>query len=197
MTTAEILASVVAKTGRDDITTVNSEIYAVLVDMTTRFPFLKKRDSLAILLSTWEYALPTGFREMDVMYDSQGNGVEKVGDISEFMSLRGDGTDIGEPDAFHVYGRHKIMVNPVPDAAYTFPIFYSYLHPNNFSTGGSEVIELADDFIKCVTQGVCWEVMLGKGLDNEGMIYAQGYEKELVKQAVNFPSEVGCVKYRG
>ena len=82
------------------------------------------------------------------------------------------------------------MLYPTPDKAYTFTVYYSYIHPEQ------ETILLGDDFKQCVIEGVCYEVYKSKGIPEKGLHHKQSYEEEMKKLIWGFPVDNLKVQYR-
>ncbi|MDD4924289.1 MAG: hypothetical protein PHF74_05590 [Dehalococcoidales bacterium] len=180
MTKSEILAATKIRTGRTDLTDIDTELYAVLVDMTARHAFLKDSATQALADGTPNYAFPTNANRIlfvtESLTSNASDDTEPVREISfnDYLYLKQSASDEGEPEYYAVFNKY-LYFYPTPNTTYTATIYYQKLHPSDLDS-----ILLGDEYKECVIEGVCFKVMEGLGIGAEdGAIHYQNYETAL------------------
>jgi hypothetical protein len=184
MTKAEILASVKTRTGRTDLTDIDAELLAILVDATARHAFLKTTASQSWASGMRSIAFPTGATRIlhitERLTSSTSGENEPLARIpfKQYLSYAASDADTGEPSEFAT-DNSLIYPYTIPNAAYTATVYYQYTHPSDLAT-----ISLDDRFKECVTSGVCFIVMGGQlGMPDENSIHYKVYESQLAMLA--------------
>jgi hypothetical protein len=190
MTKAEILAVIKTRTGRTDLTDIDSELLAVLIDMTARHAFLKSSEEQSWVDGTASYDFPDNANKIlditEKLTSASAGDTTRVSKISfrDYLNRNIGANDEGEPQYYAVYNK-KIYVYPTPNDTYTGTVYYQYLHPSDLDN-----ILLDDEFKECVVEGTCFKIMEGLGIGaTEGAIHYQNYENQLSVLARNARDE--------
>jgi hypothetical protein len=204
MTPAEILAGVVARTARRDVTDITVELDAVLKDITARYDFLKSYKSYTLTPGTAEYDISATIgisliKEIIEIRDADGDEIEKDENLHQHLDNL-ESSSSGTPDSWLMYQKQSpttslmsdvLLLYPTPDAAEAITIYYSFYHPYP-----SSLIILPDTLRECVIEGVCYKVYEGKGQAGAGEPHRVEYEKKLAYAIGAVPKDLHKVKYR-
>jgi len=189
MTKAEILTAVQNRTARGStITSIDTELLAVLIDITARHPFLKSSEAQSWTSGTASKDFPTGANRI-LMVTCQltaGGDTDPLIEIpfSKYLD-KNRSSDSGVPQYWSVYN-NEIYLYPKANDTYTVTVYYSYIHPTSLVS-----ILLGEAFRECVTEGTVfkWYEGIGRG-DAEGVIHKQIYENDLATLGMRIADQV-------
>lgn len=204
MTPAEILAGVIARTARRDVTDITVELDAILKDITARYDFLRSYKPYTLSSGTAEYDISATIgisliKRILEIRDVDGNEITKDENLNRYLD-NVEAASSGTPTSWLMYQKQSpttslmsdvLLLYPTPDAAEAITIYYSFYHPYP-----SSLIILPDTLRECVIEGVCYKVYEGKGQAGVGEPHRVEYEKKLAVAIDATPKDLHKVKYR-
>ena len=163
-----------------NVNNIEDELEEVLVDISMRDEFLTLTGSVTTVDGTQSYTSPTRMKSVEEMYISGGNHITPLhGGYEAFQQYIEDSSTPaeGEPQYYCVYN-DKVYFTPIPDAAYTVVVEYTYFHES------STTIAYPSRFKSAIVNGVLNKLLTGvlrEGKQNaqDSIIYHQMYENDL------------------
>jgi len=194
MTTTEILEGVIKRTGRGDIINIDTELNAVLNDITQVGDFLVDKKNITITPGKKEYDIEgdfeiTGLKRIIELADSDGYTCEPIPCLKDILRLL-QNNPTGQPTNYFLFSSNKLCMYPIPDDNYIFTIYYSYIHPS-----GATIL-LPDTFTECVIEGVCAAVWKNLETPEKANIHTKRFQEELKMLLDNLPNNYSKVVYR-
>lgn len=151
ITASAVMAEMQVRTGRTDVTNIDDELKAILVDLSLSWPFLQTSGTVTITANTYSTDLPTGYRTVRNVV-----GLSQIS-LPELMRFRQFETTTGTPVRYALFN-DDIYVHPTPATNTTLTLFYDYVS-NNIAT-----IAFPDEFAEAIIEGVCFKTYEGKGM---------------------------------
>jgi hypothetical protein len=176
MTKADILAAVIKRTGRTDLTEVDAELLAVLIDATARHAFLKSITTQSWTAGMLSVAFPAGATRILHITLPDSEPLTKI-PFSQYLSYGVSAADTGEPTEF---ATDNSLIYPwtIPEKTYAATVYSQITHPSDLTT-----ILLSDRFKECVISGVCFKVFSNLEMGDEANGQYQIYENQLAMAA--------------
>jgi len=152
-----VLAEVKARTTRTTLADVDDELAAVLLDLSTKWPFLEKSNTVTISAGGHTVALPSEYRRplRGVTITVTKVKLDKL-TFPEFLTRLSADTIEGTPNSFAIFN-DSIYVHPIASAETGLTIYHAY------ETSDVDTIVFSDDFKEAIIEGVCWKVYEGLG----------------------------------
>jgi len=172
-----IMTEVNKRTARAE-TDIDSILKAVLLDLTTDFPFLKGEFFRSTVVGQPDYGVGDTFRNITLVKIDDKDPLEKINTWKEYQDMISEETasDRKEPKRWIIHNR-VLYLWPSPDAIYTLTIFSSYIGRNVDS------ILLEDNFEEVLIEGTCFNLYksLGMGGKPEALIHKAAYMDAVAK----------------
>ncbi len=159
ITKANILAEVNKRTGRAE-TDIDSQIRAVLLDISLDVPVIKSEVSKLTIVGTPSYSLASdNLRKVDAVTIDGGFPINKIASFEEYLELVADETnaDRNKPASYIVHNQ-SLYLYPTPDAVYTVKIYESAVNLNE------DAILLPDIYEELMIEGCCFKLLESKGI---------------------------------
>lgn len=161
ITKAEILTEVNSRTARQE-TNIDSQIKAVLLDLTIDFPFIKNRLDMNTTKDDPDYPLPSEvYRNVEIValakIGKEPTPLDRISTFAGYLSLLHSSTTTGIPTSYIIHNK-ILYLYPTPDDAYPLTIIGSALEQDPNSVG------LPDEFEEAITEGTCYKLYESKGL---------------------------------
>jgi len=161
ITKANILTAVKARTGRTELTDIDTELEGILRDLSSRWPFLEKVDAtLTLTINVANMDLPADFRGVSAVKMTVTGAKLTPQTFGQLTALLSANSTSGVPTRYAIFN-DDLYVYPAPSSALGVTMYYSY------ETGDSDSIPFADCFREAITQGVCFKIYEGKSLLGE------------------------------
>lgn len=157
ITAAEVLSSAQTRTGRTDITAIDNELEAVLLDLSHTFPFLEASASLTVTANAVNAALPSGMRAVTAVADSSSRKLLPI-TFSEYQQWVNQDSAAGSTMKRWAVFNDYLYVHPKMATQQTLTIYY------NYETNSTTSIAFPDRFQEAIIEGVCFKMYEMRGL---------------------------------
>lgn len=187
-----ILAEVIIRTARTDLTNIDSILKAVLLDLTIDFPFLKGEFYRSTVAGTADYGVGDTLRNVALVKIDDKAPLEKINTWEEYQALIAEETasDRAEPKRYIIHNK-VLYLWPTPDKVYTLTIFSSYIERD------VDTIDLDDNFEEALIEGSCFKLYESKGIGSSppGQVHLGLYTKAVEQLKRIYSESADRVEY--
>ena len=180
ITKADILTAVKTRTSRSELTNIDDILGNILVDISSRWPFLETSDTLTVAINTSSITMSTlteQFRSMIAVVDPNDNVLTPLASFQMFLALLDASATTAVPTKYTVYNETLHVYAPAV-AEIVLTVYHS------FFTSDVNSIDFPDFFDEAIIEGTCFKVFedLSEGFNQQfGLFHKAAYESEIEK----------------
>ena len=160
ITKAEISTAMQDRTLRTDITSIDQELQAILADLSNKFGFLEKTNSVTIAASGTSVALPSDYRNIHAAVITSSGAILDPISYPEYLCRLAFNATAGIPTAWATFG-DTIYVHPKATASTGLTLSY------NYQAFDPDSIVFPDAFQEAIIEGVCFKAYETRGQAGE------------------------------
>jgi len=181
ITKAQVLTEVKARTARAELSAsdIEKELEAILLDLSTRWPFLQKTSTVTIAASGVNASLPSDYRSLYGVTDASGRSLEKI-TFKQWVAFYNISTDTAAQIDYYTTFQEKLYIYPAPTGETVLTLYYAY------QDSSADAITLPGCFSEAIIEGVCWKVCEGKFDRDNATQFEKSYETQIASLIQRF-----------